>query len=299
MSEDAIKNVAESTAELVRQLVAPTTLDLTRDQQRAAVVAVPAGITLKSIKPFLDEYLDRPERIKGTAVLEELDAFCAHANRFKDGRSAIFGTRADCRLQAVFDYHEEPGKPRFGSHRAVYAAPLSEEWEAWSKVNGKEISQALLAELIEDRIADVKEPTGADEFYDMHELAGKLGTTFCSPARLLELSRGLAMTVEQTVVNVVDPGTGERALVFTEEQKEKGTTQRLKIPGLFMLAIPVFRGGAVHNIAARLRYRVAGGEITWRIQLYRMDLVLDEAFDAICDTAQQQTQLPLFRGKPE
>lgn len=267
------------------------------------VVAVPDGKSLDSLKGYFDDYRHRPERRKGTAKLSTLDAFIAHALRFKDENSALFADQnmSAPRMLSVLDYHEggpaSEALPRFGQHRGEYCFPLSEEWLAWNGTKNRQpFQQAEFAAFIEDRIADVSDPAAAGE--SVKEFVALLGTSLASPARLMELSRGLTVHVSGKVVNVANLSSGESQFTFTEEHKDS-TGQKLTVPGAFVLAIPVFRGGALYQVPARLRYRAKDGAVTWTVQLYRTEKVFQHAFDEAASKAADVTGLPVFYGLPE
>jgi len=71
------------------------------------------------------------------------------------------------------------------------------------------------------------------------------------------------------------------------------------MPGMFVLAIPVFKLGALYRIAARLRYRKMSSGLHFWFDLWRPDRSFDHAFREACVRAQVETNLPLFFGKPE
>lgn len=286
------------------------------DGEEGVFLVLPQGLRAESIKKFVDEYRERPARKTGTVRLGDLASFIDLVERFKDSESVIFARAAGQPsqnagsqppvLEAVFNYHEpthlaegtgDKGQPRFGDHRAIYAFPVSEEWLAWTRGNGKQMSQEEFAAFVEDRIGDVADPgqasgTLADFF------RAKLGVEFATPARLMELSRGLSVRVGQRVRNAQNLATGEAQVQFIEEHADEAGVP-LKIPGAFVLAIPVFQFGAPYQVAARLRYRLAGGSINWFYELHRADRIFDHAFKEACDTAQERTGLPLFIGSPE
>jgi hypothetical protein len=152
---------------------------------KGAVLFVPRGLEAKSVKPFLDEYLQKPRRREGTAKLTELASFNAHVNRFKSSASAIFANNA-CQPQliGVLDYHEEgaTGDPAFCKHRAVYDFPLSDEWTAWTEKDSEQLGQQAFAEFIEDRLADVLDPAEAGD--NAKAFASRLGMHFASRGAL-------------------------------------------------------------------------------------------------------------------
>ena len=264
------------------------------------VLVVKEGHTFHSVKPLLDVYRTAPERRKGTAKFTDLESFIAHCNRFKDADSVVFASDAKGApsLTSVLDYHraEATGAPRFGEHRGHYAFPLSDEWQAWVGSNGRQMTQADFARFMEDRLGDVALPESAKG--PALEWAAKLGTSFASPSRLLELSRGLSATVKFSVREHHDLASGEGQVSFAAEHADVNGAP-LKVPSSFLLGVPVFRNGSVYALPARLRYRVKDGTITWSYELARVDATFDHAFAEALDLVQHAVSLPLYRGTPE
>lgn len=272
------------------------------DEVGDLVVALPEGMKLHDLRPFREARRTAPERRTGTARVTTLESFVALARRFADPHSAIFAVddRNAPRLITVLDYHEQTaaGAPRFGTHRIEYAFPLSEEWRAWTRFAARDsISQTDLATFLEEHIVDVRAPESIGE--ETAALGKQLGITYAGPDALMALSRGLSVRVDQKVVQAVNLSTGEATLGFEETHRERDGSGPLKVPGGFVIAIPVFRGGGRYAISARLRYRVREGAVTWRVALHRVDAVFDDAFTRACGEAMAGADLPLFYGQPE
>jgi uncharacterized protein YfdQ (DUF2303 family) len=308
--------------ELVERYVAPTVVELVDPNgRRVNVLVLPtqSGLEAHPIKQFLDPYAERPDRREGTARLEDLDSFIAHAERFKDDSSALFAcsARSAPSLTSVLDYHEKNalefipatetakidvrkviGAPRFGKHRGVYAFPLSDEWKAWTAQNGVKLDQAAFAEFIEAHLLDLAEPSNGGAGAYATDVALGLGCSLAGPSKLLELSRGLSVRVGSLVTNSANLATGEAQLTYqTQHTDDAGAP--IRVPGAFLLAIPVFKGGAPYQIPARLRYRIREKAISWFFELHGADRVFDHAFGESCARAAKETNLPLFRGSPE
>lgn len=293
---------AQAVADIVRKHIAPHVVELTDGELSTKVLVLPNGhgLTAHSVREFLDEVRQRPERREGTAKLVELASFIDHVNRFKDADSAIFAVPDPKKpeLAAVLDYHRAgTGDPRFGRHRALYTFPISDEWKAWTGANGNPMDQATFAGWLEDRIIDVADPGAA--FSSAKKFAEALNIpSFASPAKLLSLSRGLSVNVEEKATNRIDPATGETTIFFSAEHKDDGGAP-LAVPRAFLVQIPVFRGGTAYQLAVRLKYRVGGGRIAWSYEMHAADKALDDAFREACELAQEKTSLPLFYGTPE
>lgn len=305
MNSDNHSNAAAIIEAITEQQKAEI-LDLTKIAPGAA--AVPVGVKLVSLKPLLDEYSERPDRKKGTATLTVLESFIAHVNRSKHAHSALFAdiSGPNPRIVAVYDYNEaNEGEPNFGQHRAVYPFPLSLEWVAWNSTASASVvrgmSQAEFAEFLEAHVMDVVAPD-AELDATWHETFDQLGMSIATPAQLLALSRGLKLRVDCEVTQRPILSTGEMELSYKETHAANGgdgVATPLKVPGAFLLAIPVFTNGPRYKIGVRLRYRVAGGKVTWSFLLHRADVALNDAMIESCDQVTHETSVPLFFGFPE
>jgi hypothetical protein len=286
--------------ELAEKHFEPKVVDLAVGDQKLQVLVAAKGTEVTSIKELADEYRTAPERRKGLAEMTELESFIAHVKRFSDEDSALFADR-DARapsLTCVLDYHKATaeGAPRFGQHRTRYVFPLAEEWVAWTGASGKPMTQALFAEWLENRIADVSDPLEALD--TTKNVMNQLLCTFASPAVLVDLARGLTVRVESVVANSQTLKSGESVMRFdTQHTDERGAP--LNIPGAFLIAVPVFRSGARYQLAAKLRYRVAQGKVSWFFDLHRAAETLDHAIREAADAAAAATELPLYVGRPE
>jgi uncharacterized protein YfdQ (DUF2303 family) len=261
-------------------------------------VILPKDKRVESLKPIMDQYLEAPERIKGEARIGDIESFLAHAARFgsKEG-SAIFAhpDRRAPHLLAVYDYSEKDG-PDFHGHRAKYVPPMADEWLAWTGRDGQAMKQGDFAAFIEDRIGDVIVPDSAGADAAVQDFANLVGGVLATPQRLIEVSRGLSIAAEQRVKQAVNLGTGEVSVSFEETH---GTANAgLKVPNLFVIAIPVFYAGPSYRIPVRLRYRLKDGVISWSLHLYRADRVFDDAFGDVVAKA-RTSGLPVFVGAPE
>ncbi len=313
----------------VESRIQPTTVRITDPNGQVApidMIALPdgKGLALQPLRDLLNPFRLRPERRTGTAKLETLASLIDFANRFKNEHSALYAMpiRQAPSMQVVINYHRlgADGQAEFGDHRGTYAFPLSDEWKAWIENDGKAMDQQKFAEFLEDRITDVIQPpavilarqsgqdigaampdrSDAEKAADqkLMDLLAQLGTTIATASKLLELSRGMAVHSTGKVKNVVNLQSGAAEIVFIEEHVgEDGN--KLVVPGLFLIGIPVFLQGQAYRIPVRLRYRKQEGKLIWFYQIHRPDLQFDDAFSGAATLAQAQTGLPLFFGTPE
>lgn len=257
---------------------------------------------------IFDAYRDRPKRRTGTAKLTTMNSFIDHANRFKDGNSALFASddRSAPTITAVLDYHEaadgDAGLPRFGQHRGSFAFPLSDEWKAWKAVDKKPMSMADFAYFLESRALDVLNLIASED--ELPERLGAFVATFdgrggiASRERLVELSRGLHVYESAVLTQSVRLKSGEGELSFAVEHKDQDG-KPLKVPGLFLIAIPIFKGEGFFRLAVRLNYRKSSEGVVFICEMLEADRAFDTQFYESCERARISTELPLFFGAPE
>lgn len=263
-------------------------------------VALHRGETpaVNAIANVLESYRLHPKRKQGTAEAQTFESFCELINRHKSEHSVIFAD-ADWRkpsFTAVIDYHHlgVDGQPDYGKHRVHYAFPLSEEWQAWNKMNGQKMTQEDFAYFLEDRVAELSAPTDDERIWLERDFA----TTVATPSQLVELSRGLQVNVASKVKAAHTLANGEGQIVW-EESHQDANGAPLKVPGIFILSVPPFFMGDKMRIPVRLRYRAAGGSVVWFYQIYRPDQFITEHVRHALFDAREKTGLPTYEGKPE
>ena len=309
MAEDT-SECTTSTAALAnefKKLYGAEIREIARPADGSALVAIlPEGKKVQDLKPILDLYLGRPERRKGTATLTDLASLLAHVARFATAETAVFAdpARSQPKLTVVFDYHpteragaaDATSRTDWMEHRALYAPTLSDAWKVWTQFDGKAMAQGDFATFIEDRLMDLVVPNLDDP--TLKTFAELVQGKFAEPSDLVTLSRGLQVSVDVKVRNAVQLNTGAIQVQY-EEVHEDGQGAPISIPNLFQIAIPVFYGGDLYRMAARLRYRLAGQKLAWHYSLVRPELVFDDAFMGIVEKVRSESHLPVFLGTPE
>lgn len=297
---------AEAVIEAMKDLHGAAVLDelAIPEELRGQVVLLPKGMQVLDLRPFLDARLEQPRRTRGHAKHTTLTSFIDAVNRFKqgdgDGRvgTAVFAVddMSAPRLLCVVDYHGHDD-PRFGEHAIEYAFPLSDEWRAWSAAfDSKGMSQAELAAFVEDRITDVIEVGAVGE--RGQKMAQSLGLSIAGSATMLGLSRGIAIKAETKVQSLTNLSTGEGRILFEEKHNDEAGGP-VKVPGGFVIGIPVVRGGPLFQVFVRIRYRLSGGAVIWSLVAHRRDAVFRAAFEEACGEVAEKTGVPLFHGTPE
>lgn len=194
-----------------------------------------------------------PRRIRETVNTTTVESFIAYVSKHKTGLAAIFANEEQRRLSAVLDYHGDANLPSWCTHNANYTAKLSREAIAWLGMDGKGQEQIAFAEFLEEHIADVVEPAGAD---------------------LLERALKLQFIQKAVFGSAVRLQSGEFQLQWSEEN-QKGTVE---LPEKIAIGIPIFHNGKAYKVEARLRYRLSEGKVTFTYKLIEPQRAIEHAF---------------------
>jgi len=259
------------------------------DDNRVArpFVILPKGQMMSSVKAALDEYRTAPERIVGTATLQDEASFVRHFLRFRNAASAIFCNviARPVTFSAVFDYHDrtafEAGGvpvPAFGHHRAIWPLKLSTQYETWHGKNEHWLSHAEFAEFLEQNATDLYQ--GADVGANTAAMLETLELKLATPSNLIALSRNLQVNVNATVRSAQTLATGEIHMTYAETHND-GSGQPIRVPNAFLIAIPIVHRGPAYQVLCRLRYRTTQQGVRWSYSAHRLDVVFDAAVDEI------------------
>jgi hypothetical protein len=288
---------------------------VSRLSEHTALEIIPQAIVLpkdkrvESLKSIVDQFRVTPERRRGMAILTTVESFAAHVKRFTTPQTVIFAdvfksSPNEPQLIAVYDYHPAGAnlsEAGWREHKARYPFPVSDEWKAWRGRENKELDAPTFAAFLEDRIQDILAIDATLEpSTSLGDLAARLNGTFASPSQLLDLSRSLTINAAVNVKQAYTLASGEISVAYTEVHND-GEGRPIKVPGLFVIGIPVFRAGDRYRIACRLRYRLVPGtgKISWWFNLVNPDVYFDDAVKDVARHVEEETQLPVLFGTPE
>ena len=234
-------------------------------------------------------------------------------------------TAGSITLTAVMDYHlagadvvnigskicdSDKGLARHAQHRAVYDFPLSQEWQRWLSAAGKSMEVAEFGRFIEDNARNLMDPTpylrgGVSESSedpmewekDAAETAARLGGDFASVQKMIDMGRSFNVNVEAKAKVEHERQSGRSNIVFTEEHTNDAG-ESLRLPRLFLIALPVFERGDVFPIICTFGYTKRGG-VTLHFNLYDAETAFRDAVTEAANKAEKETALTLFYGVPE
>lgn len=247
------------------------------DDVRTAFV-VPAGGKVSVIDRPRDDELDAPRRVLGNTTVFNADGLAHLWGKYSSDASELYADPVGHRLTAVFNADASGEDAGHRDHRAELVCRLTPAWQAWLQRDGRLIDQTDFAQFIEDRLAEIVEPSGAD----MLELA----TTFESSSQ-----------VEFKSATILS--SSQRALHYEETSTAKaGQKGDIEIPASFVVALQPFEGGDAYRVTARLRYKIAHGQLAIGYRLERPDIVLDTAFGDVRTAVAEATGAEILLGTP-
>lgn len=303
---DAVEKIAEFTNSCRKAQIGMAPLP---DQPgQTALVSFGVDNQMEILDPTdFDLWRSQPRRIEDRFEARKLPSFIDYVNRFKTEHTALFAVSdgvGDAKLFAKIDYHQGRNAdvtPSWCDHRANFEFPLSVEWKAWTAQNGSWMPSAKFAEFIEDRIVDVLAPPEASQLPEaIVQLIGAFGkeARLGTPATMFSLGKGLRVSQRMEAAEANNLSTGEGEIVFKTENTSTTTAKghKVEVPTMFLIGIPVLESGDAYRIAARLRYRVDGGSVFFRYDLWRADKTFETVFLDVAHEAAAETGCELFFG---
>ncbi|SEH89185.1 Uncharacterized conserved protein YfdQ, DUF2303 family [Paraburkholderia hospita] len=241
------------------------------------VAVVPDGYDLKTLEHLLSR--ERPTRAKGTHKILDAESFIRFVSPYAEQGHAVdlyYHIEPSPIFTAVLNA-ARPGTPSHEDHQAIYAAPMSKEWETWTQADGVKMDQVKFAQFIERNLLDIHSPTGAEMLEVATSFQAKKGVNFASGTKL---------------------ANGQTQLVYEETiQAKAGEKGTLNVPDEITIVIPVFDGSTVGDkITAKFRYQIDGGRLFMWFELVRAHKVLELATGDLLTKIQEGTKLVAYKG---
>ncbi len=238
---------------------------------------VPSGFSEKEVSDAYGLKLAKPKYIKQTVTIETADSLVDYVNRFKGADTMLFAEISSNRIMALVDYHAPAGAAHV-AHRAKLELPFSEEWQLWTKISGKLMSQLEFARFLEENATDVRAPDAGE---------------------LLDACRDLQVRRKVNFTKAVRTASDNENFEYSEETNTTSKKGDLELPTKFKLGLPVYFGDAETEVFAFLRWKMDEGALTLGIQLHRTEHVRQAVFKQIVVDIAGRTTLPAVFGKSE
>lgn len=221
-----------------------------------------------------------PTYVRQGLTLQDERSLIAYANSFKQSSSLLFANVENNHIVAVIDYHcpgDSGAEPNAAllAHRAGLNMPYSEEWLAWSGIDSRLMPQLEFVRFLEENATEVADPDAAS---------------------LIEVCRDLQGLRKVNFTSVVRTASANAERIEYIDETKAGTRGGVDIPHTFTLVMPVYFNGAIHTIAARLRWHLDDGALKLGIKLVRPETVRQNAFRSVVDRIGVLTGLDVLYG---
>jgi uncharacterized protein YfdQ (DUF2303 family) len=272
---DPAGRTAASDAAILADLSAQA-LGVVAEEGHARVVVVPAGAKAEVVD--LAPYALTPRRAKGTAKPQSVEAFIDYVGRHRRDTTTIWVEPLDGKVVAVLNDHGPDQAEKFGDFRAELVLPVTPEWTHWLKRDKRYGSQTEFAEHIEEGLDEIRDPPGA---------------------LVLEIAQSMQATVTAEFKSAARLDDGSIAVQWVEDiNATAGRTGDLKIPQEITLGIAPFYGEQPYELLARIRYRIAGGELAIGYSLNRPDVIVRDCLLAIRARIEEAFPNQVYIGSP-
>lgn len=272
--------------------------DLLANLNAPTFVSVPEGRKVEDLTGDFDRWRDRPVRAAGYSHANTVQSFIDLTNRYRIDATAVYLDRPEEVLTAVINGHLG-STPGFGDLRVGYSFPRSEEMQAWAHACCDVMKQDALGLFLDDHLPDIVNPDKAALPESVSEFLSDTGGVLATRAQMLQLSRDIQVDVTSMTAQRVNMDSGEYGLQFAEAHNASSKGKRIKVPNMFLIAIPVFDGGDRFLIPCRLQYRVSGGQVVFNLSMWRRDKFVREAMDIeIEKVTEGLADVPMIEGQP-
>jgi uncharacterized protein YfdQ (DUF2303 family) len=249
-----------TSAAVVADLAAQA-LGVVAEEGNAKVVIVPRDAQAEVID--LSRYSTRPWRPKGTAHPKSVESFVSYVSRHLTDETTIWVEPLDGRIIAVLNDHGPGQAEAFGDLRADLTLPVTPEWEHWAKRDKVYGTQRDFAEHIEEGLTEIRTPSAAE---------------------VLEFAQTMQATVTADFKQASRLDDGTITMQWAEHVDARaGKAGDVTIPQEIILGIAPFYGEQPYEVRARIRYRIAGGDLKIGYALDRPDVVVRDCLMGIRD----------------
>jgi uncharacterized protein YfdQ (DUF2303 family) len=271
-SQNEPSGAAAVLADLADQAASREPLDINTD--RAVFVLRRDDQTIEEFG--LEGFQDKPYRQHGTVYFTDAQSLIAYLARFDLSNLSLWANSDKGRIEAVINDHQAK-TPQWGDHRGIVSLRQTEDWKHWLSQDGKYLGQQEFAEHIEDGLPAITRPAAADMLEVAQSLQAKSGVQIKSTKRL----------------------GGEIEFAYEETATAKaGQTGKLEVPDTFDLALAPYDGTPPADITARLRWRLANGQLLIGYRLIRPAECAQAAFDALTTMVGKETGTTVMNGTP-
>lgn len=262
------------------------------------------GGEVVDLEKQLRAFRQTPDRHEGEAVLYDRDSFVAWTKAYMRPETSVYvhpiisASAVSITFKTVIDGDSQKvaGWRRF---TGIFKMALHETFVRWTNAFSREMSQDVIAELLEERALDIVEAKQVPKTSRALQYLEATGLTPALPTEVLNLSKGLELTVSTEVTDAVNLSDGTTRVNFAEKHAGKGG-QQLHVPKAFLVALPIFEddGDTRFVVPVRVRYRLSNGKVMWRLVPHGLTDLVRDAFEVTRQVVEKDLETKLVVGSP-
>lgn len=216
----------------------------------------------------LQEFMPGPRRKKGTITVFDAGSFNAVMEQHSDAGIHTVYIDRDVNAPSIIGVMNDNGTIEGNSigclgwrdFRVQIELRQTPQWRKWRSMDGKMVPQAEFAEFIEDNLADISTPSGAE----MLEIV-----TYLQATRTVSFKSGVRLS------------NGAIEFVNKEDIDAKVGAGKVEVPEKFMLALTPYQGLPLYGVPARFRYRLTDGKLVMGLKLERIENLMNQVLDEV------------------
>lgn len=251
------------------------------DDHRIPYVVAPPGYQVKDIEHLQES----PARKRGKPVMLDAGSFIEYIKKHGNLDETVIYADVDYEaskygLVGIINDHGAE-MPSWRDHKVTLTPLQSLEWKRWTGANGTKMPQEVFASFLEDNIGDIATVDGMPN-----------GT------QMLEMALAFEANSDKRFKKHIDLQGGGAHLEYVDKADEE-TSVKMRLFERFTIGIPVFQGATDgYHIEARLKFRMAGGALSFWYELIRPDRVFKTAVSTEIGKISAATEFMVLFGTP-
>lgn len=217
-----------------------------------------------------------PEQMAGTLTFLTAESMVAAHVLYANERTRMFADVENRKILAIYDFltanNESERQTGWSQFKGEIVFRNSRKLTEWSKLT-EWMGQSDFANFLEDHLEDVVEPNGAD---------------------LLSIATDLEANSASSFKGKITLQNGDVRLDYQND-----TQTSVEVPKELILGIPLFEHGDKYKVKARLRFRVAGGGVAFRLLFTNLADAIDMEFERITQEMEEKTKSVILRGRAQ
>jgi len=212
--------------------------------------------------------------------LVEPTSFKDYIINFKSSTAICLASLGSNQIVAVLDYHGrareggDAATPQRKAHQVTLLCPWDIDYAKWRDIFGKGMTQGDFANVLEELVHTIAEPAVADLAEAIDDL--RIDRSVRVKSKVNRRNGSVQFTYEDTE-NPGGEGGGEFSL-----------------PEVVKIVLPMFQGGELIQLEAKLRYNVDKGKVYFTLVVPGLDKLERDQFRRIGEDVRSSTATPVF-----